>query len=58
MIRHEKLGKDVARCDNFLRRLDTKFKVVNWNNYLSNMGHKIWWGAIRHNMIWQDVATF
>ena len=41
VIRNEKLREDVARCDNFLRRLGTKFKVVSWNNYLSNMGDKV-----------------
>ena len=39
----------MARCDEFLRRLDTKFKVAIDINFLSKMGDKASPGVIIHD---------
>ena len=40
MVRCDKAGEDVARCDKILRRLGTKFKSVTEIKSLSKMGMK------------------
>ena len=41
MIRCNKARQDVARCDNILGILGTKFKVVTDINFLSKMENKV-----------------
>ena len=40
MIRCDNKWQDVARCDNILRNLGAKFKVVIATTFLSKMGIK------------------
>ena len=52
------MWSDVARCDESLRILDTKFKVAIDINFLSKMGDKASPGVIIHDKMWQYVITF
>ena len=52
------MWSDVARCDKFLRRLDTKFKVVVDITFPSKIGDKVWWGVIRRDEMIRDMITF
>ena len=52
------MWSDLARCDKFLRWLDTKFKVMIDINFLSKIGDKVWPGVIRLDKIWEDKKAF
>ena len=45
----------MIRCENILRSLGTKFKVVIDINFISKMGDKVCLGVIRHDQMWQDI---
>ena len=47
----------MIRCDNVLRSLGTKFKVVIDICFLSKIGDKVRSGMIRRDKMWHDVVT-
>ena len=48
----------MAKCDNVLRSLSTKVKVLTGIAFQSNMGDKVRQGLIRGHKMWQDVMAF
>ena len=58
VIRHGKSRKGV-RCDNFLRSLGTKFKVVTEGNLVRfGVIRHGEFGVIRYDEMWQHVVNF
>lgn len=38
----DKVWQDETRCDNFLERLGTKFKIVGGNIFYQTWGDNVW----------------
>ena len=48
----------MARKDNILSSLGTKYKIVSDITFISKMAKKVWEGVRRHDKIGQNVIPF